>query len=103
MGRVRRGRRAGAEVGEDPVDDGRLRDAGDDPHRALARRARERVDLEDLPEERRLPAAGLGWRESGCGHDGGWPVRGGGRRHPLALFATGLLGLAGVARRRRNA
>jgi len=30
-------RGAGAEVGEDPVDHRRLRDAGDDAHRAVAR------------------------------------------------------------------
>lgn len=39
------GRGAGAELREDPVDHRRLRDAGDDPHRAVAGRARERVDL----------------------------------------------------------
>jgi hypothetical protein len=39
-------------VGEDLVDYRRLRDDGDAAHRAVAGRARERVDLEDLLEER---------------------------------------------------
>ena len=60
MGR-RRG--AGAEVREDLIDHRRLRDEGDDPHRAVAGRAREGVDFKDLLQERRPPAAGLGGRE----------------------------------------
>jgi hypothetical protein len=91
---VRLARGAGPEVGEDLVDHRRLRDERDDPHRALTRRARERVDLEDLLEQRRPPAAGLGRREAGRGDDGGWPVRGGGRR--LVPHATGAVGIPAI-------
>ena len=40
----------------------------------------ERVDLEDLLEEGRPAATGLGWRQPWRGDDGGRPVRRGGRR-----------------------
>ena len=49
-------RSAGPEVGEDLVDHRRLGDAGDGAHRAVAGRARQRVHLTDLLEERRPPA-----------------------------------------------
>lgn len=62
---------AGPEVGENLVDDRRLRDARDDPHRAVADGTREGIDFEDLLQERRPPAAGLGGRESWRGDDGG--------------------------------
>jgi len=43
------GRRgAGSEVREDLVDHGPLRDEGDEAHHAVAGRARDGVDLEDL-------------------------------------------------------
>ena len=60
---------AGAEVRHDLVDHRRLRDEGDDPHDAVARGARERVDLEELLEERRPPAGGLRRRQSWRVHD----------------------------------
>ena len=89
---------AAAEVGEDLVDHRRLRDEGDDPHRALTRRARERVDLEDLLEERGPPAAGLGRREAWHGEDGGWRLERDGLRLPSQpARAIGIP--AGVARR----
>ena len=84
---------AGSEVGEDLVDHRRLRDEGDDAHRAVAGGTRERVDLEDLLEERRPPAGGLRRRESGRRGDGGWPrpVCGGERRLvPRAPRAVGI-------------
>jgi hypothetical protein len=43
-------------VGEDLVNHRRLGDAGDDAHRAVAGRARERVDLRDLLQEHRRRA-----------------------------------------------
>ncbi len=58
-----------AEVRQDPVDHRRLRDESDDPHDAVARGARERVDLEELLEERRPPAGGLRRRQSRRVHD----------------------------------
>jgi hypothetical protein len=60
---------AGAEVRQDLVDHRRLRDEGDDPHDAVARGAHERVDLEELLEERRPPAVGLRRRQSWRVHD----------------------------------
>jgi hypothetical protein len=54
---------AGPKVCEDLVDDRRLRDERDDPHRTLAGRAREGIDFEDLLEEGRPAATGLGWRQ----------------------------------------
>jgi hypothetical protein len=53
---VRLARGAGAEVGEDLVDHGRLRDAGDEAHRTVAERTGQRIDLDDLLEERRRRA-----------------------------------------------
>jgi hypothetical protein len=59
-------------VGEDLVDHRRLGDAGDDAHRAVAGRTRERVDREALLEQgrrRALPTprvlAGVGDRSAG--------------------------------------
>ena len=54
-GRVRR---AGAEVGEELVDHGRLREERDDPHRAVAGGTRERVALDKLLQQGRPPAGG---------------------------------------------
>jgi hypothetical protein len=83
---------AGAEVGEDPVDHRRLRDERDDPHRAVAGGTREGGDLEDRLEQRRPPETRLGGSESGRGDDGGWPLRGSGRRRvPHATEAVGVL------------
>jgi len=62
-------RRAGPEVGEDLVDHRRVGDEGDEAHRAVAGLAHERVDLEDLLQQRRPPAAGLGGRYSRRRHD----------------------------------
>ena len=62
-----RGRGARAEVGEDPIDHGPLRDEGYDAHHAVARRAREGVDLKELLQERRPPAGGLGGPSRGAG------------------------------------
>ena len=56
---IRRDRHAGAEVREDLVDDRRLRDAGDDAHRAVAGGTREGVHLEDLLQEGRPSAGGV--------------------------------------------
>ena len=61
------GSSAGAQVHQDLVNHRGLRDARHDPHRAGAARARERIDLEDLPQERRPPARRLGGGE--LGHD----------------------------------
>ena len=66
-----RGSTAAPEVGEDLVDDRRWRDERDDAHDAVAGRAREGIDFENLLQERRPPAAGLGRRESWGGDDGG--------------------------------
>jgi len=63
---------AGPKMHEDLVDHRRLGDERDDPHGAMARRARQRVDLENLLLEGRPSAAGLGRRESSCGDDTGW-------------------------------
>ena len=60
-----------AEVPQDLVDHRRLGDAGDDAHGAVARRAREGVDLEDLLQKRRPPAGGLGRRQAWRAADGG--------------------------------
>jgi len=60
---------AGAEVREDLVDHRDLEDARDDPHGAMAGRAREWVDLEELLEQRRPPAGGLRGGESWRGDD----------------------------------
>jgi len=68
---VGRRRGAGAEVREDLVDHGPLRDAGDEAHHAVAGRAREGVDLEDLLQQRRPPAGGLGGPEPWRGNDRG--------------------------------
>ena len=59
------------EVPQDLVDHRRLGDAGDDAHGAVARRAREGVDLEDLLQKRRPPAGGLGRRQAWRAADGG--------------------------------
>jgi hypothetical protein len=75
---VRRTGGAGPEVGEDWVDHRRLGDAGDEAPRAVAGRARQRVDLENLLEQGRPPAAGLGRRESGRGDDHGRRLERGG-------------------------
>jgi hypothetical protein len=40
-----------AEVIEDPINHAALRNERDDPHLRAARRAPERIDFEDLPEE----------------------------------------------------
>jgi hypothetical protein len=79
---VRRARGAGPEVGEDLVDHRGLRDERDAPHGPATRRTRERVDLNELLQEGRPSAGGLGRRESWRGNDRGRPVRGGGRRLP---------------------
>ena len=50
----------GPEVGEDLVDHRRLRDDGDDAHRAVAAGTGERVDLENLLKQGRPPAGRLG-------------------------------------------
>jgi len=55
-GGVGRRRGAGAEVREDLVDHGPLRDARDDPHGPATGRAGQRVDLKDLLQERRRRA-----------------------------------------------
>jgi hypothetical protein len=49
-------------VGEDLVDDRRWRDERDDAQDAVAGRAREGIDFEDLLEEGRPAATGLGGR-----------------------------------------
>ncbi len=51
-------------VREDLVDHGPLRDERHDPHRAVARRASERVDLAALLQQRRPSAGSFGGRES---------------------------------------
>ena len=61
-------------MGEDLVDHRRLSDARDDPHGFAIRRTRERVDLEDLLQEARPSAGGLGQRESSRGADQGWRI-----------------------------
>jgi len=66
--------RAGAEVGEDLVDHRRLRNEGDDAHRAVAGGTGERVDLENLLQEDRPSASGFGGRESCGGDDQGWRI-----------------------------
>ena len=71
---------ARAPVRQDLVDHRRLRDARHDPHRAGAVRARERVDLEDLPQQRRPSASGLGGRELRRDHHRHGGIGGGGRR-----------------------
>ena len=53
------GGRPRAAVRKDLVDHQRWRDAGDEAHHAVARRTRERVDFEDLLEQRRPPAGAL--------------------------------------------
>ena len=80
---VRLARGGGPEVGEDLVGDRRLVDTGDDAHRAVAGRARQRVHHKDLLEERRPPAGGLRRRQLRRGNPHGWPVRRGWRR-PVA-------------------
>ncbi len=65
-------RGAGPEMREDPVVHRRLGDERDDPHGAMAGRARERVDLEELLPEGPSSAGGLGRRESWGGDDQGW-------------------------------
>jgi len=67
---------------EDPVDHRGLGDARDDPHGPATRRARQRVDLEDLLQQGRPPAGRLGRRQPGCGNHRGPIVRCGGRRLP---------------------
>jgi len=47
-------------VGEDLVDHRRLGDEGDDAHRTVAGRTRQRVDVEDLLQQGRPPAGGFG-------------------------------------------
>jgi len=79
-GGVGRRRGAGAEVREDLVDHGPLRDERDDPHGPATGRAGQRVDLEDLLQERRPSAAGLGRRQPWRGDDGGRHGRCRGRR-----------------------
>ena len=74
--------RAGAEVGEDLVDHRRLRDEGDDAHRAAAGGTGERVDLENLLQEDRPSASGLGRRDSWRGDDHGRCVDCGGLSLP---------------------
>ncbi len=61
---------------EDPVDHRGLGDERDDPQGAMAGRARQRVDLEDLLQERRPPAGRLGGRESWRGDDQRWRLGG---------------------------
>jgi len=63
---------------EDPVDHRDLGDDRDDPHGAMAGRARQRVDLEHLLQQGRPPAGGFGRRESWRGDDQGWRIGCGG-------------------------
>lgn len=56
-----------------PITD-RLGDERDEPHRAMAGRARERVDLGNLLQEGRQSAGGLGRRESWGGDDQEWRI-----------------------------
>ena len=81
---------ARAEVREDLVDHRRLGDARHDPHGTVAGRARERIDLEDLLEQRRPAAGGLGGRQSWRGDDGGRHRRRGGRLAPHPARAVGI-------------
>ncbi len=88
---VRLARAAGPEVGEDLVDHRRLGDERDEPHRAVAGRAHQRVHLKDLLEERRPPAGGLCRRQPRCGNHRRRPVRRCGRRlPPRAPWAIGI-------------
>ena len=64
-------RAARSAMREDPVDHRGLGDERDNPHGAMAGRARERVDLKDLLEQRRPPAGGLGGRQPRRGGDHG--------------------------------
>jgi len=62
------------------VDDRQWRDARDDAPDAVAGRAREGIDLQELREEGRPAATGLGRRPPWRGDDGGRPVCRSGRR-----------------------
>jgi hypothetical protein len=75
---VRLARGARPAMREDPVDHRDLGDERDDPHGAMAGRARQRVDLEHLLQQGRPPAGGLGRRESWRGDDQGWRIGCGG-------------------------
>ncbi|WP_439643985.1 hypothetical protein, partial [Gemmatimonas sp.] len=75
---MRRTRGAGPERREDLIDHRRLGEERDDPHGAMAGRARERVDLEELLEERRREAfaqrrAASGGASRGAGLMAGGP------------------------------
>ncbi len=83
-------RGAGPEVREDLVDHRRLGNERDEPHGAMAGRTRQRVDLEDLLEQGRPPAAGLGRRESWRGDDGGQRRGGGLGLTPHSARAAGI-------------
>ena len=61
-------RGAGPEIREDPVDHQRLGDERDDPHGAMAGRARERVDLENLLQGAATQTAVCTWNPE-CGQD----------------------------------
>jgi hypothetical protein len=89
---------ARAEVGEDLVDHRGLGDEGDDPHRAMAGRARERVDFEDLLKQGRPPAGGLGRRQPWRRDEGERPFPRG--RHHLLPHATRPIGIPAVVPRR---
>jgi hypothetical protein len=69
---------AGPGVREDLLDHRRLCDEGDKAHRAVAGRARERVDRNELLQEDRPSAGSFGRRESCGGDDQGWRIGGGG-------------------------
>jgi len=79
---VGRRRVAGAEVREDLVDHRRLRDERHDPHRAVAGRACEGIDLEDLLEQGRPAAGGLDGASRGAGTIAGGPSAAAGSAFP---------------------
>ena len=83
-------RAAGLEMREDLVDHRRLGDERDDPHGAVARGTRERVDFEDLLQQGRPAAGGLRGRESWRGDDHGRRRRQGFRRTPHSARAVGV-------------
>jgi hypothetical protein len=63
------------EMRQDPIDDRRQRDARDDPHRAAARGAHERIHLVDLPQQLGPPVRRLGATERARGHQHDGRVR----------------------------
>ncbi len=83
-------RGAGPEVREDLVDHRRLGNERDDPHGAMAGRTYQRVDHDNLLEQGRPPATGLGRRESWRGDDVGQRRGGGLALTPHPARAVGI-------------